>query len=52
MLSQMQIDIVGEAIAPECLYDAVHLLLTLQVLYVKTIPNLENFFITCVTRIY
>ncbi|CAI9285435.1 unnamed protein product [Lactuca saligna] len=30
MLSQMPYDIVGEAIAPECLYDAVHLLLTLQ----------------------
>ncbi|KAI3790574.1 hypothetical protein L2E82_03708 [Cichorium intybus] len=30
MLSQMPHDIVGDAIAPECLYDAVHLLLTLQ----------------------
>nr|XP_043624193.1 cycloartenol Synthase-like [Erigeron canadensis] len=30
MLSQMPNDIVGESIAPECLYDAVHLLLTLQ----------------------
>ncbi|KAL4572563.1 hypothetical protein LXL04_019343 [Taraxacum kok-saghyz] len=30
MLSQMPHDIVGEAIARECLYDAVYLLLTLQ----------------------
>ncbi|KAI3715208.1 hypothetical protein L6452_22180 [Arctium lappa] len=30
MLAQMPSHIVGEAIAPECLYDAVHLLLTLQ----------------------
>ncbi|KAI3775257.1 hypothetical protein L1987_49828 [Smallanthus sonchifolius] len=30
MLSQMPYDLVGEAIAPECLFDAVHLLLTLQ----------------------
>ncbi|KAM0017744.1 putative cycloartenol synthase [Helianthus debilis subsp. tardiflorus] len=30
MLSQMPYHLVGEAIAPECLYDAVHLLLTLQ----------------------
>ncbi|KAI7752719.1 hypothetical protein M8C21_019626, partial [Ambrosia artemisiifolia] len=30
MLSQMPYDLVGEAIAPECLYDAVNLLLTLQ----------------------
>ncbi|XP_076898304.1 cycloartenol Synthase-like [Bidens hawaiensis] len=30
MLSQMPYDLVGEAIAPECVFDAVHLLLTLQ----------------------
>ncbi|KAK1417057.1 hypothetical protein QVD17_26179 [Tagetes erecta] len=30
MLSQMPYDLVGEAIAPECLFDAVHFLLTLQ----------------------
>lgn len=40
MLSQMPYDIVGEAIAPECLYDAVHLLLTLQVIYVGKPINL------------
>lgn len=41
MLSRMPCDIVGPAIAPGRLYDAVHLLLTLQVMYVQAEPNLQ-----------